>query len=729
MRLVTSQRLNLGLALILATAALTFLLQARQGVETTRQRVEAAMEMSEGTAALRSHLISWLTLSPPDLEQRWNKDVANLEQAIAGFNQTNGQGQEMAALLADLSFVDAAFQRLLESGLQTKQEGRDYQILQVAVLRSKTESMNAEVDAQLRLAHAQLAGAAFQQGLLAAALAAVLGLTYFGYLRLISSRVLAPIEQLMAAMRRVADGELGVRLNSARPDELGQLATSFDRMAENLLDGQQALAVSQQRLKIAAQAGRLGVWDWNLQTNELVWDDTMFALYGARKQDFSGAYEAWASRIHPQDREHAEAVLPQVLAGTCDYAHDFRVVWPDGSIHHLASHAQLQRDAAGQPLRLVGVSSDISERKIRERNLLLLEELHSNFTRFERVEDVMLEARQKITQSLELSRVLLLEIDQAKGEVKVLYDYPQDSETLPQVYPLAQFRTLAEHQEFALGNTVVSSDALQQARTPEELERMKARQVRALVSVPYLVEGRWNYLLAVSRAEAGVWAEEDVDVLKQVSDLIFTRIERSLAEQAKHLSEQRWRYALEVSELGAWELDLVDHTAWRSLKHDQIFGYPELLAQWTYEMFLQHVLEDDRAEVDQKFQAAVAQQQDWNFECRIHRVDGEMRWIWAYGKTMKNEQQQALRMFGLVKDITDNKLAQQSRMALEQEASRQRLQAKLKSDFLANMSHEIRTPMNAIIGMTYLAQQGQPDAKLSNYLSKIAQASKQLLSI
>ena len=64
---------------------------------------------------------------------------------------------------------------------------------------------------------------------------------------------------------------------------------------------------------------------------------------------------------------------------------------------------------------------------------------------------------------------------------------------------------------------------------------------------------------------------------------------------------QRLRFALETSHTGAWDLDLVDHTAYRSLEHDRIFGYSELLQKWTYEMFLEHVLPEDRAMVEKIF--------------------------------------------------------------------------------------------------------------------------------
>jgi two-component system CheB/CheR fusion protein len=126
-------------------------------------------------------------------------------------------------------------------------------------------------------------------------------------------------------------------------------------------------------------------------------------------------------------------------------------------------------------------------------------------------------------------------------------------------------------------------------------------------------------------------------------------------EAALRESEDRLRFALEISRTGAWDLDLGDHTAHRSLEHDRIFGYDRLLPQWTYGMFLEHVLPEDRAEVEAKFREATASASDWNFECRIRRADGEIRWIWAAGRHYADSSGNLRRMAGIVQDITDRK--------------------------------------------------------------------------
>jgi two-component system CheB/CheR fusion protein len=131
--------------------------------------------------------------------------------------------------------------------------------------------------------------------------------------------------------------------------------------------------------------------------------------------------------------------------------------------------------------------------------------------------------------------------------------------------------------------------------------------------------------------------------------------DRKHTEAALHESEDRLRFALEISRTGAWDLDLVDHTAHRSLEHDRIFGYDRLLPQWTYEMFLEHVLPEDRQEVEAKFHEATSTYSDWNFECRIRRADGQIRWIWAAGRHREDSNGNPRRMAGIVQDITDRK--------------------------------------------------------------------------
>jgi PAS domain S-box-containing protein len=136
--------------------------------------------------------------------------------------------------------------------------------------------------------------------------------------------------------------------------------------------------------------------------------------------------------------------------------------------------------------------------------------------------------------------------------------------------------------------------------------------------------------------------------------------ERKEAEQALREDEERWRFVLQASQSGAWDLSLVDHTAFRTLQHDRIFGYDTLLPEWTYEMFLEHVIPEDRVNVDRQFQKAIREGGDWDFECRILRRDGEQRWVWACGQHRRDAQGQVLSMAGMVQDITERKQAEEA---------------------------------------------------------------------
>lgn len=114
-------------------------------------------------------------------------------------------------------------------------------------------------------------------------------------------------------------------------------------------------------------------------------------------------------------------------------------------------------------------------------------------------------------------------------------------------------------------------------------------------------------------------------------------------------------FALRSHQLGAWALDLKSRTAQRTLLHDQIFGYPTLLPAWTFEIFLDHVVAEDRPEVLRSFQAALAAEGDWSFNCRIRRADGVIRDILAAGTHKRDAEGKAVEIQGLVQDITERK--------------------------------------------------------------------------
>jgi PAS domain S-box-containing protein len=172
--------------------------------------------------------------------------------------------------------------------------------------------------------------------------------------------------------------------------------------------------------------------------------------------------------------------------------------------------------------------------------------------------------------------------------------------------------------------------------------------------------------------------------------------ERKRAEEALRESEERLRFALDVIETGEWDLDLIDHSAHRSLKHDQIFGYETLLPQWTYEMFLEHVVPEDRAAVDQKFRQAMESKGDWHFECRIDRRDGVQRWILASGRHCLDFSGQPHRMVGIVQDITERKRAEEALRRNNEELSAANEELAATEEELRNQVEEILAGREAL---------------------------------
>jgi PAS domain S-box-containing protein len=120
---------------------------------------------------------------------------------------------------------------------------------------------------------------------------------------------------------------------------------------------------SSRRLQFALRAGHLGVWDWNLKKNIMVWDDEMLALYGLTRDEFPGGIEAWKQGLHPEDRERAIAECQAALDGSRDFDTEFRVLHPNGTVRHVKADGLVVRDEGGTPIRMLGVNLDITERK------------------------------------------------------------------------------------------------------------------------------------------------------------------------------------------------------------------------------------------------------------------------------------------------------------------------------------------------------------------------------
>ncbi len=140
-----------------------------------------------------------------------------------------------------------------------------------------------------------------------------------------------------------------------------------------LRQAEQTLRESEERLRLALEAGRMGVWEWNVRTNQIRWSDNLESIHGLAPGTFGGTLEAFQSLIHPDDRDSVNRAIARALEERSSYDIEFRNLWPDGSVHWMSGKGKVFTDD-GRPSRMIGVGMDVTARKRAEQDAQFLAE-------------------------------------------------------------------------------------------------------------------------------------------------------------------------------------------------------------------------------------------------------------------------------------------------------------------------------------------------------------------
>ena len=129
------------------------------------------------------------------------------------------------------------------------------------------------------------------------------------------------------------------------------------------------LGLANERLHLAMQAGRAGGWEWDIESGRKSWFGEAHALLGTTPEARSGSVQEFWDRVHPEDRVRLHDAIENAKLNNTEFNEEFRVVWPDGTVHWLRSQGRYLYAANAEPERMLGISIDITQRKLGEEAL------------------------------------------------------------------------------------------------------------------------------------------------------------------------------------------------------------------------------------------------------------------------------------------------------------------------------------------------------------------------
>ncbi|WP_338845404.1 EAL domain-containing protein [Massilia sp. W12] len=179
---------------------------------------------------------------------------------------------------------------------------------------------------------------------------------------------LPPHGRMLEALYLHKDGHaLDVEINAIRLELEGQTllyASARDISARKQMES--TLRANEYLLRTALRIANLGTFEWNVVDNSEIWSEQLFRIFGLPPESGRPSHDAFFRILHADDVAKVGQALSNALAGVRPYDVEYRIVWPDGSVRHIHAQGEVHRNAAGQPVQMIGTTIDITERYLRE---------------------------------------------------------------------------------------------------------------------------------------------------------------------------------------------------------------------------------------------------------------------------------------------------------------------------------------------------------------------------
>ena len=510
---------------------------------------------------------------------------------------------------------------------------------------------------------------------------------------------------------------------------------------------------SQERLLVATRSGGIGIWDWNLQTNELIWDDMMLVLYGLQREGFSGAIDAWQVGIHQDDLEAQLVNTQNAIAGTHVFDTEFRVVHPDGSIRHLKANADVVRDSQGTALRMVGVSWDITETRKQDAELA---NYRSN------LEQLVAKKTAEVQGSADAVKHALFELKQQRQVIdqhaivtlcgldgRITYGNPKFTEVsgYTQDEFLGQDHKLVNSDHHPRGFFKDMYDTINMGGVwrSEVCNRTKDGSlywVDSTVAAFMGEDGKPREYIAVRTDITERKRSEHFEVMRSqtmeqlAADAPLTQVLQDIAHHVESISPMLICSIMLLTEDGthlrlgaAPSLPDFYNEAIENIAIGQGVASCGTAAFTGRPVLVNDIASHPYWEKYRDLAARAGLGACWSEP--VIAMDGKILGTFAiYHRSAHTPQPANLVFISLCSQLVGSAI-EQRRASTERKQAEEAAHAanRSKSEFLANMSHEIRTPMNGVIGMVDILQQTSLLPEQARMLETIHGSSMALLSI